>query len=133
MDLYSYISTGLIVFYFLWVTSLQNIACCKKLFSCCKCLYCSAKERERGAGVKSFYEVVSLRTLKEEVYLVKKDIKTARQYLYGKEIEKAIAANKDPKEKLELGSKDADYLDALEAKEDFLVAQIRTRAATETE
>jgi hypothetical protein len=69
--------------------------------------------------------VVTLRTLKEEVYLVKKEIVTASQHLYGK-------ARKDESGMPVLEDEDKRYLQALEAKKDLILAHMRELAIKET-
>ena len=70
--------------------------------------------------------------MKNEVYLIKKDINAAEQLFRCQRIEKAEKEKTPPSEVLKLKDEDDEYLKSLEAKEYALILRIEERAKKET-
>jgi hypothetical protein len=70
--------------------------------------------------------------LKNEVYLIKKDINAAEQLFRCQRIEQAEKEKTPPSEVLKLKDEDDEYLKSLEAKEYALILRIEERAEKET-
>ena len=70
--------------------------------------------------------------MKNEVYLIKKDINAAEQFFKLKRIKDAVKEKTPTSEVLKLKDEDDEYLKSLEAKEYDLIRRIETRAEKET-